>query len=1480
MRHIVFCILLLQSAWLIAGVKVFREVNSEESQIITVENELMTAKFSSLGARLILLFDKTDGKHLVSHPQKDISGAGAFRDLIAPSDYRIAKTQFIVEGLKEADDEVQLVFKTPPLPDDLYFIRFTKVFTIKSGSSLINCDLSISNKTESMSTRMLQYWSHNYVGSEGEENRFFAATENGIIDYVPSGKTDLAVHAPVRNYICMLGQSGTGVVMLPEFRRLDSTNTWYCKYVTTHDTLEWKYVPEKIPSGSELKTRFSLGIVKNMHTIGGAGNAGYGAFDIAEKKLRLSAFSQCDAVVVISLDGKTVAESKVALAPGRISEIAFDTQIPDRFLLTAVVRTEDGSSFDIIASNGIKIPSKEEKRKSDENNGDWQFQWSDEFKTPHFKWIEGSPFKVLFLLPTNGIRNCIELKQRMPIRPTIPTLYPNSWQMSWRVQTDTMSGEKTGLRFLPQYFGKSDMYDVIVIGGDGYVQKNKHRVIWKDFPETVRKGILERVRNGAGLVLINPTGTDPDLDGIIKGLEALPEVFAASMDYSAAPHFPKTTMSTGMLGNGRIICINYPNAGFIAPHPGNMKYDLQLLTQSHRFQEYQFAVLARLVNYARGVEPTIKSVKVDNGILKIASNAGRCVISIFDRWSEPRGIIKAVLVDGETKIQLPDHGEGRFYIHVTKDDDFGFAVYETKGRTEIKTIKMAKSFAEGVHAIGKIEAMGMEANDELQSAIYDNLGRIVWQGKGMDIDWDCANAVVSRHILKSHILRDGKVISEKHHEFYLPDVWENEKHFNSNAWGGFPYPEYAFPYLNDQIWKLGATFIFNSRNEECSYLFNFSNMESGMNWIASYSMFHNEIKNFYDVLDKWSKTGDKRFLVKPCCPSNPSNDKLLSPSLPDRMKLWGTRHFFHLGDEMSMGWYDYAYDLCFCEYCLKGMHEEMKQKYGTLAALNTSWATDFKNWDEVMPMTYDEVFLHSNPAPWVEHRLYMDKVYIQALTKIIDRINAEYPNAWVGPTGTNSVPAVYGGNSNFWNSRNINYPTFYGTPRIPLSFNRERIVMSHNGYSTTEINTRFNLMEQIFAGNKGMDTWWSPIFILPDLRISDIRKYYKDLTWECRNGFGEILFHSTKVKPKVAILHSQAALISNFMKQKKTGYYEKELAYAKVLEDLGIPYRFIAPAEIGRLDEFEALFLPETTAMSDAEIVAVKSFKGVVIADYEIATQNELCVRREIPALDDFFGVKTGLCKLKKVKKHNIPGVTITSFCKGIKPAGGTSLYEADGEPLVIVNGKAVMLNFSPLYNTNREVGFRKLIAGLLNVKPAIELETEMAVMQTFYEHGDTQYICLLPEPHGVNWSEQPFKSMEAWRKTAKLRLPKAVHIYDVREGIYLGNGREFDIELTPAFGKMLAVLPNKSAGFDVELPSVAKAGTLVPIKISAERRHHVWLMTIDNHLEYRKIQSADGGWNFILPLAFNDYGVLNVKVRDAVTGEERTMELNVLKGD
>jgi len=66
-------------------------------------------------------------------------------------------------------------------------------------------------------------------------------------------------------------------------------------------------------------------------------------------------------------------------------------------------------------------------------------------------------------------------------------------------------------------------------------------------------------------------------------------------------------------------------------------------------------------------------------------------------------------------------------------------------------------------------------------------------------------------------------------------------------------------------------------------------------------------------------------------------------------------------------------------------------------------------------------------------------------------------------------------------------------------------------------------------------------------------------------------------------------------------------------------------------------------------------------------------------------------------------------------------------------------------------------------------------------------------------------------------------------------------------------------------------------VEISAGKGHHVWLMTVDNRLEYRKIQSTDGGWKFTLPLALSDVGaILNVTVRDSVTGEQKKIKLKV----
>jgi hypothetical protein len=119
--------------------------------------------------------------------------------------------------------------------------------------------------------------------------------------------------------------------------------------------------------------------------------------------------------------------------------------------------------------------------------------------------------------------------------------------------------------------------------------------------------------------------------------------------------------------------------------------------------------------------------------------------------------------------------------------------------------------------------------------------------------------------------------------------------------------------------------------------------------------------------------------------------------------------------------------------------------------LNRVWQTSFQTWDEVRPMPYGEAFLHPSPAPWVEHRLYMDLLFARTLQTKRQALLQKYPGALIGPTGVNNPPHVYGGNWNFWNMRVFDCASYYGVGRIPLSFDREqRLIMQYRGYNSPE----------------------------------------------------------------------------------------------------------------------------------------------------------------------------------------------------------------------------------------------------------------------------------------------------------------------------------------------------------------------------------------------------------------------------------------------
>ena len=62
---------------------------------------------------------------------------------------------------------------------------------------------------------------------------------------------------------------------------------------------------------------------------------------------------------------------------------------------------------------------------------------------------------------------------------------------------------------------------------------------------------------------------------------------------------------------------------------------------------------------------------------------------------------------------------------------------------------------------------------------------------------------------------------------------------------------------------------------------------------------------------------------------------------------------------------------CYCPHTLARFREWLREKYGTLAALNATWQISYADWDEVEPPRREEPL-----APFIDWRYFMDDVYM------------------------------------------------------------------------------------------------------------------------------------------------------------------------------------------------------------------------------------------------------------------------------------------------------------------------------------------------------------------------------------------------------------------------------------------------------------------------------------------------------------------------
>jgi hypothetical protein len=607
--------------------------------------------------------------------------------------------------------------------------------------------------------------------------------------------------------------------------------------------------------------------------------------------------------------------------------------------------------------------------------------------------------------------------------------------------------------------------------------------------------------------------------------------------------------------------------------------------------------------------------------------------------------------------------------------------------------------------------------------------------------------------------------------------------------------------------------------------------------------------------------------------------------------------FYSLGDETGIAELEAAWDFDLSDQSIVPMREWLRQRYGTLAALNRQWGSSFTSWDSVFPMTTDEAMKRSddNFSAWADFKEWMDVSYANALRMGTDAIHSVDPEAYVG---------IGGGQMPGWGGYDYSRITQSLTAIEPYDIgNNIEIIRSLNP-NMAVLTTAFahgpwekqRVWYELLHGGRGLILWDDKSeYVDKSGQVEERGREAESQYNELRNGLGALLINSRQQADRIAIHYSQPSLRVEWLlearprggawatrsaKAERTdnNFLRLRESWCRLIEDSGLQYNFVSYGQVeqGELLQggYRVLVLPHSSALSAAEAAAIHEFVeqgGTVIADGDPGAFDEHGRRLQQSQLADLF---TGSLE---------NAVTEKSFGRG----------------------KAIYLKADLLdYHRDRVVGkgseTRKLVAGILHgagMRPAFAVTDQqgrpVAGVEThLFRNGAVTIVGLLNNPDlRIDELGPPeFRSNEhfAQRRSLKLTLPETLAVYDIRAGKSLGARREIAVDLDPYEPVIYAVCRQPLPEITIAAPTEIKRGATGRIGISVAATtpaamHLVHIAVRDPAGQIVRCYSgnlrAPGGraiWE--LPFAYNDAaGTWKIDVRDLLSGELRTAEINVL---
>lgn len=384
--------------------------------------------------------------------------------------------------------------------------------------------------------------------------------------------------------------------------------------------------------------------------------------------------------------------------------------------------------------------------------------------------------------------------------------------------------------------------------------------------------------------------------------------------------------------------------------------------------------------------------------------------------------------------------------------------------------------------------------------------------------------------------------------------------------------------------------------------------------------------------------------------------------------------FYSLASEPSVTRLGAACDFDFHPETLQEFRRWLERDaYGTLNTLNEYWSTSFKTWAEVVPMTTGEARLRlkdsvNNFAPWADFRLFMDLTFAKTLRDGAGVIRREDPRARVGITGAlgpfafggwdwtqlagalDTVEAYdIGGARALWRDLAPGKPALAAVPLQPQA---SALQEARAAIWTLALDSgpRGVLLWDEAAGPEGAT---ARVLLGEDAKPTPSAELLGPTLRELDGPLGLLLANAKRARGGVGILYSPPSVrlhwlfeahklhgdgwlkawgASTSAERRESLQLRLRESWCKLLADLGLPWRFVTPAELesGALaapeNGLQAIVLPRACALSDREAAALKAFAeagGTMVADALCGRFDERARERKRPALDDLFGVDT-----------------------------------------------------------------------------------------------------------------------------------------------------------------------------------------------------------------------------------------------------------------